>query len=324
MIQIPEQILLLIEKRLKGQPSEAEMETLQQWRSANQSHERIYRQVEKIWQESGIILQEPVYDSEKAWDKVDLRLEHGKNKGTVRLMTRLAMAASIAGILFIAGWMLFHKETPSMRLVQAAQINTPITLPDGSQVVLRKGATLSFPEKFTGNERAVTLTGEAWFEVQHDKTHPFRIQTTRAILEVVGTSFTVSTNEQQDELKVTSGKVLFTNKADTTEKQIISPDQYSVLSAKGFDTGSLKDPNFLSWKTGLLQFDNTPIDQVATALSNHYNILIKPDSLLMKQAVIPTITAKFDQQSIDNVLEEIKLLVSISHRKQNDTILLYK
>jgi transmembrane sensor len=324
MIQIPEQILLLIEKRLKGQPSETEMEQLQQWRSESKSHETIYRQLEKIWQQSGIILQEPVYDAANAWDKVDLRLEQGKNKGRVRLLSRLAVAACIGGILIIAGWLLFHKETPAMRLVQAAQINTPVTLPDGSQVVLRKGATLSFPEIFTGNERAVSLTGEAWFEVQHDKTHPFRIQTTRATLEVVGTSFTISTTDQQDELSVTSGKVLFTNKANTAEKQLIYPNQYSVLNAKGFDTKPLKDANFLSWKTGLLQFDNTPINQVATALSNHYNLVIEADSLLLKLPVTPTITAKFNQQPIDSVLEEIRLLVNISHRKQNDTILLFK
>jgi ferric-dicitrate binding protein FerR (iron transport regulator) len=324
MIQIPEQIVLLIEKRLKGQSSVTELEQLQQWRAASNQHETVYRQLEKIWGESGIILQQPVYDMENAWDKVDLRLAQGKNKGRVRLLSRLAVAACIGGILIIAGWLLFHKETPAMRLVQAAQINTPVTLPDGSQVILRKGATLSFPETFASNERAVSLTGEAWFNVQHDKAHPFRIQTTRAMFEVLGTSFTISTTDQQDELAVTTGKVLFTNKADTAEKQIIYPDQYSVLNGKGFATTTLKDANFLSWKTGRLQFDNTPIDQVAAALSNHYNVVIEPDSGLMKLPVTPTITAKFNQQPIDSVLEEIKLLVNIGHRKQNDTIILFK
>ena len=94
MIQIPEQILLLIEKRLKGQSDETEGELLQQWRGESKSHDTIYRQLEKVWQESGIILQEPVYDVENAWDKVDIRLERGKNKGRVRLISRLAMVGS--------------------------------------------------------------------------------------------------------------------------------------------------------------------------------------------------------------------------------------
>jgi transmembrane sensor len=324
MIQIPEHIILLIEKELQDQLSEPEAQILQQWRSEKPSHEVIYRQLEKIWRESGSIVQEPVYDAEQAWNKVDHQLGQGKNRRTIRLFNRLAMAACIAGILFIAGWLLYHKPLPSRQLAKADQMNLPITLPDGSQVVLRKGATLSYPELFSGNLREVTLTGEAWFEVQHDTVHPFRIQTTRATLEVLGTSFTINTNDQQDDLIVATGKVLFTNKAAKAERHIIYPQQSCVLTNKGFDIKPLHDQNFLSWKTGIIKFDNTPIDQVAADLSSHYRLYIRPDSLLMRLQVTPTITAKFNQQPIDSVLEEIKLLTNISYRKQNDTILLFK
>jgi transmembrane sensor len=325
MIQIPEHILLLIEKKLNNQLNEAEAQELQQWRSENRSHELIYRQLEKIWQESGSILQENFYDETGAWNKVNLRLAQGrKNKSPIRLITRLAVAAGIAGVLFIAGWLLYHQPSTSMQVATADRMNMPVTLPDGSQVILRKGATLSYPEVFSSNIREVTLTGEAWFEVQHDKTHPFRIQTNRATLEVLGTSFTVNSNAQRDELIVATGKVLFTNKAATAEKHIIYPNQQSILTKKGFEIQPLNDPNFLSWKTGILKFNNTPIDEVTQTLANHYGLFIRPDSLLMKLPVKPAITATFRQQSIDSVLEEIKLLVNINHRKQNDTIVLYK
>jgi ferric-dicitrate binding protein FerR (iron transport regulator) len=324
MIQVSEHIIQLIEKQLKGQLSEAEGQTLQQWRSQKQSHELIYRQLEKIWQESGSILQETVYDEAQAWNKIDQRLTQHSNRSTIRLITRLAVAACIAGVLFIAGWLFYNKPDPAQQLARADQMNMPVTLPDGSQVVLRKGATLSYPQVFNGNIREVTLTGEAWFQVQPDKAHPFRIQTTRATLEVLGTAFTINTNDQQDELVVTTGKVSFTNKADTSERQIIYPNQYCALTKKGFDIKPLNDANFLSWKTGIIKFDNTPINLVAAVLSNHYRLIIQPDSQLMKLPVIPTVTAKFDQQPVDSVLEEIKLLANINHRKQNDTILLYK
>ena len=260
MIQIPEHIILLIEKQLKDHLSEAEVQTLQQWRSEKRAHEVIYGQLEKIWLESGSILQETVYDEEQAWSKIDHRIVQGNNRSTIRLITRLAMAACIAGVLFIAGWLFYHKQAPSLQLAKADQMNMPVTLPDGSQVVLRKGATLSYPKEFSGNIREVTLTGEAWFEVQHDKSHPFRIQTKRATMEVLGTTFSINTNDQQDELIVATGKVLFTNKTDTAEKHIIYPHQYSVLTKNGFDTKPLNDSNFLAWKTGIIQFSNTPID----------------------------------------------------------------
>ena len=324
MIQIPEPIIQLIEKEFQGGLNDAEAQMLQQWRTEKRSHEVIYRQLEKIWRESGSIIQEPVYDHEQAWNKVDHQLGQGKNRRIIRLFNRLAMAACIAGVLFIAGWLLYHKPQPSTQLAKAGQMNVTVTLPDGSQVVLRKGATLSYPQVFSGSLREVTLTGEAWFEVQHDSLHPFRIQTTRATLEVLGTSFTVNTTDQQDELIVATGKVLFTDKAATASRHIIYPQQSCVLNNKGFDIKPLQDANFLSWKTGIIKFVNTPINQVAADLSDHYRLYIRPDSLLMKLPVTPTITAKFNQQPIDSVLEEIKLLTNISYRKQNDTILLFK
>jgi ferric-dicitrate binding protein FerR (iron transport regulator) len=209
-------------------------------------------------------------------------------------------------------------------VAKADQTNLPVTLPDGSRVVLRKGAALSYPKEFSGHIREVTLTGEAWFEVQHDKSHPFRIQTKRATMEVLGTTFSINTNDHQDELIVATGRVLFTNKTDTAEKQIIYPHQYSVLTKNGFDTKALNDSNFLAWKTGIIRFSNTPIDQVAITLSNYYGLYVRCDSVLKKLPVLPTITAKFNQEPLDSVLEEIKLLVNISHRKQNDTIVLFK
>jgi transmembrane sensor len=324
MIQIPEHIIALIEKQLKGQANAEETASLQQWRAENNSHDAIYRQLEKVWNESGAILTEKTYDATAAWDKIDRRLDHGAKKAPVRMITRLAAAASIVGILLIAGWLFFRKNTPELQVAKAEQNNLPITLPDGSQVILRKGATLSYPKTFTGKEREVALTGEALFEVQHEAGHPFRIQTVRATLEVLGTVFTVNTSDRQDELIVTTGKVQFTNKNATGEKHIVLPQQYSKLDANGFEIKTLNDPNFLSWKTGLLQFDNTPIDQVAATLSHHFGINITADSSLLKQPVVPTITARFNQQPIDAVLEEIKLLVNISHRKENNTIILFK
>lgn len=324
MIQVPEHIIVLIEKQLKDSLSEAEAQQLQQWRSQNKSHEVLYRQLEKIWVESGSILQETVYDEEAAWNKVDQQLTQGRNRSTVSLVSWLAAAACIVGVLLIASWLFYHKARPSSQLATANGTNLPVTLPDGSLVVLRKGATLSYPKVFNKNIREVTLTGEAWFEVQHDKVHPFRIQTKRATMEVVGTTFNINTTDQQDELIVTTGQVLFTNKTATTERHIIYPHQYSALTNKGFDIKPLADSNFLAWKTGILKFSNTPIGQVAATLSNYYGIHVQPDSLLMKLPVTPTITAKFNQESIDDVLGEIKLLVNIDHRKQNDTIVLFK
>jgi transmembrane sensor len=302
MISLPENIATIIEKHLKGLQSSADMQVLQEWRMEKEEHELFYQQLSKLWKESGVVLEEPVYDTEKAWNKLDFALKRGK-----RPDFRLLLAACFIGILIVASWMLFSKREVTM----LAANNEKLTLPDGSTVILRKGASISFPAAFA--ERAVTLKGEAYFDIRPDKDHPFRIQTTRATLEVLGTSFVINSSQLYDRLVVSTGKVSF-------NKNIVTAQQTAILDEKGIDIKPVKNSNYLSWHTGILKFDNEPITQVAAELSDYYNLPIKPDSGLEQY----TITAKFDHQPVEQVLEEIKLLVNLSHRNQHDTILLFK
>jgi ferric-dicitrate binding protein FerR (iron transport regulator) len=315
MISLPEHIEIILEKHLKGLESSSEMKELEEWRAENSAHELLYKQLLKLWQESGVILDAPVYDANKAWNKLDFAIKQGKPARQYN-MTRFLLAASFIGIIFIVGWMLSGQK--DMTKFQASNTaNRQLTLPDGSSVILRKGAAISFPKAF--KEREVTLTGEAYFDVQPDKERPFRIQTTRATLEVLGTSFTINTTSQYDRLIVTTGMVSFTKTA-TKQRQVILPNQAAVLNEKGIDVTPVKDSNYLSWRTGILTFDNTSMEQVAAELSDCYNVVIKPDSGLLTF----TITAKFEKQPVEQVLEEIRLLFNLSYRKQHDTILLFK
>jgi ferric-dicitrate binding protein FerR (iron transport regulator) len=309
------------------------MKVLEEWRAATTEHELFYQQVLKLWEESGAILQEPVFDAHKAWNKLDLALRHGKEETApvtpaprpkIRFMVKALLAACLTGIVFLAGWMFFKKDTRLLHLEANGKANKQLTLPDGSMVVLREGATITFPKMFSKRERAVTLTGDAYFDVQADRDRPFRIQTVRATLEVIGTSFLVNSNKQYDRLVVTTGKVAFINREATTERHIISAREAAVLDKSGFNMQAVKDSNYLSWQTGILQFDNTPINQVAAELADHYNRYIRPDSILLEQPELYAITARFDKQPLEQVLEELRLLVNIRYRQLQDTIILFK
>ncbi|SEM77528.1 FecR family protein [Chitinophaga rupis] len=333
MTSLPEHIAIIIEKQLKGLQSSAEMKVLEEWRAATAAHELFYQQVLKLWEESGALLQEPVFDTQQAWHKLDLALRHGKDETVpltpipqprIRVMVRVLLAACLTGVLFLAGWMFFKKDTGLLLLQANGKANKQLTLPDGSMVVLREGAAISFPKTFSKKERAVTLTGDAYFDVQPDKDRPFRIQTLRANLEVIGTSFLVNSNKQYDRLVVTIGKVAFINRDETAERHIVSASEAAVLDKSGFNMQEVKDSNYLSWQTGILQFDNTPIDRVAAELADHYSCYIQPDSLLLQHPELYAITARFEKQPLAQVLEELKLLVNIRYRKQQDTIILFK
>lgn len=309
MIVLPEHIATILEKQLKGLQSSEETQVLEQWRQEKAEHELLYQQLIKLWRESGVVLEIPEYDADRAWNKLDLALKRGKSNTRRNLM----MAACLTGILVIAAWVFFSEKEVS---IVASNSNRQLTLPDGSSVVLRNGATISFPKVFS--ERAVTLSGEAYFDVSPDKDHPFRIKTSRASFEVLGTSFVINSNNSYDRLVVASGKVAVTNKAE--DRHIVAAREAVLLNDKGFDLTTVKDSNYLSWQTGILKFENTPISQVAEELSDYYNVYIKPDSAVMDLSI----TAKFDHQPIRDVLEEIKLVTNIGYIHQHDTILLVK
>lgn len=312
---LPEHIAIILEKQLKGLHNSADTRVMEEWRAASNEHELLYQQVGKLWKESGKVLEEPMYDANKAWNKLDNALGHG-NAGQHKKRTnmRLLLAACLTGVLVITSWIFFRKQEIT---IVASNGNMQLTLPDGSAVTLRNGSSISYPESF--RHRSVTLTGEAFFDVRKKGDRRFRVQTTRATVEVLGTSFVISSTNQYDRLFVTTGKVAFSDKA-VKDRHIVAANETAVLNNNKVDVTIIKDANYLSWQTGILKFDNARIDQVAQELSDYYNLHIQTDNTLTQQ----TITAKFDHQPVEQVLEEIKLLANISYRNQHDTIFLFK
>ncbi|RZK45458.1 MAG: hypothetical protein EOO59_21030, partial [Hymenobacter sp.] len=82
-----------------------------------------------------------------------------------------------------------------------------LTLPDGSQVWLNAASSLRFPVAFTGSERRVELTGEAYFEVAKDAKHPFKVAARGAEVTVLGTHFDVQAYVELGQYDATSAKV---------------------------------------------------------------------------------------------------------------------
>lgn len=93
-----------------------------------------------------------------------------------------------------------------------------LTLADGTNVWLNSDSKLKFPLHFVGNQRAVYLEGEAFFEVTSDSLKPFVVKTAEVNVKVLGTSFNVMnyTDEAKVEVALLKGKVKF---EDTRNRQ---------------------------------------------------------------------------------------------------------
>ena len=80
-----------------------------------------------------------------------------------------------------------------------------LNLADGSEVWLNVASSVTYPTAFTGNERKVVITGEAYFEVAKNAAKPFIVQQANGDMQVrvLGTHFNVNTYDDEAAIKVT-------------------------------------------------------------------------------------------------------------------------
>jgi transmembrane sensor len=132
-----------------------------------------------------------------------------------------------------------------------------ITLPDGTKVWLNSSSSLIFPSAFTGSERKVTLTGEAYFEVAKNKNMPFKINVNnKQVVEVLGTHFNISA--YTDERSITTTLLEGSVKVNYQNKSIlIKPGQMAVNNLTTDITVEPADiDEVMAWKNGMFMFNN--------------------------------------------------------------------
>lgn len=152
-----------------------------------------------------------------------------------------------------------------------------ILLPDGSRVWLNSASTLRYPTAFSGNERRVEVSGEAYFEVAHNAAKPFRVSIGAGTeVEVLGTSFNVNAyaNEAAINTTLLEGKVRM--KAVDRGEMLLRPGQQARLlrnNAAGITLETEVDTDkVMAWKNGLFNFDGAGIEEVMRQLERWYDI----------------------------------------------------
>lgn len=148
-----------------------------------------------------------------------------------------------------------------------------MTLSDGSHVWLNAGSSVTYPIAFTGNERNVTITGEAYFEVWHNAAMPFKVSKGETIITVLGTHFNVNAYDDETDIKITllEGSVKVNNR---NSEGLLKPGQQAQVSSriKVIDDADIEQVT--AWKNGRFYFNNTDIKTIMRQVSRWYNVEI--------------------------------------------------
>lgn len=306
----------LVLKHLDSEASPAEEAALQQWLGMDPEHRLEYQALEKLWRESETVLNDRSFNVEAALEKVQkhLALSSPTPVRTYPWKWTLA-AASVLLVVGTAGW--WYSSRPVVNVIHAETATLRVELPDGSTVHLRKGAILQYTSAFMDKkERTVELAGEAFFEPVQNPAQPFRIRTSHSIFEDIGTSFLINEQAAGDEVTVVTGKVRFTERKDPSNSLIITSGQKADLSGSRFTTPATADPNAISWKTGILDFKDEPLQEVVADISDYYQTAVSLDHSLSQNERVIKVNARFAHQPLSEVLEELRLTTGFSTRQE--------
>ena len=155
--------------------------------------------------------------------------------------------------------------------------NYTIILSDGTRVTLNAWSKLSYPNRFTRNERVVQLEGEAFFEVrpllQNGKRIPFIVNTKSQEIEVLGTAFNVKDYENEHLAKTTlingSVRVRLPNKS---RSRLLSPGQEAHVYNNAIHTAVVDTSAALDWKNGLIYFNDENLTTIMKKIERWYDV----------------------------------------------------
>lgn len=153
-----------------------------------------------------------------------------------------------------------------------------LVLPDGTKVWLNAASSLRFPTKFTGNDRTVYLTGEAYFDVAQNAAQPFHVQLKNGLkVGVLGTAFNIMAYDDEDVLNTT----LVTGKIKVAQPNgnsvLLAPSQQAVLpkGSQQLEVSEADIDKTIAWKTGMFEFDDDDITTVMRQLARWYDVNVK-------------------------------------------------
>ena len=321
--------------------------------SSEPTHDDFSR-FERIWEAAGLPTKTSVnkskatvgskletVDTDAAWRTVQQKIRTDRNGSVTRPITRslpvqridqqpgwYPIVYRIAAVLVLVtsfGWLVYQflsmgQDHPAQNIVTLVTNGQKLrkTLPDGTTILLNRHSILTYPTDFADNQRDVTLTGEAFFDVTPDAARPFRIQARPTVVQVLGTSFSVRAYDENVSVAVRTGKVRFMAKQKAV---FLTKNQQATFEAKADTIRRLPhlSPNVFAYQTGQLVFNKEPLRDVIQAINQYYNTDIR---LATTRIEICRLTTRFDKTPLETVLAVITESLDLQVRHEGKQVIL--
>ena len=352
---LEKRLIELLTRKMAGELSSSELVELNEMLSAYPDalqEEEIFKQ---IWN-SKVITEDVNFFYEQHKKKYGNALLFSEVKGnppaTIKWRKYYKYLA-VACILIIALVLVFLVYEPLSEkdsykeIIVGKGVRKMVLLPDGTKVWLNADSKLSYdPQMNHTGMRHVTLEGEAFFDVTHDKKHPFIINTNKVSIKVLGTSFNIKAyiNDKKCETTLIRGSVELTLNDGSKQKIILKPSEKlaliedeerkdlknedkpykgKTLLIEHINPVKVEDKEYVSetsWTENRIMFENETMQEIAVKLERWYNVKIGIDN---KEIASYHFTGSFTNETIDQVLTAMQLVKSFSFKTNNNDITIY-
>ena len=224
MLSDNEKYKRLIIRCLQGEATAVEQQKAEHWVNSSDENSRLFNSYKDLLLLT--TMDGHVYNAEVAWSKVKERMHNSKGlviepKPRVNLSRVFRMAVPAVAALLLIGVGIFSlmKRAPEMlKFATTDELAATLQLPDGSSLSLNANSVINYPEKFKGQTREVTLSGEAFFEVYHNPERPFVVHADGLDIRVTGTQLAgqqrVATRDDRVGFSALAGRVGHRGPAD--------------------------------------------------------------------------------------------------------------
>jgi transmembrane sensor len=325
----------MLARFVAGESSADEMSHVSQWLDANPAERAL---LDRLVEVTAVAPSAPV-DVESALAKVHAQMDEAAppsltlSKSATRRWARPVASIAVLAAAAAVGFLMVSREkgttspeqTTATVVAQTYQTSVgqrnSVLLADGSRVVLGPDSRLTVPGDFGAGSRTVELRGDAYFDVHHDPARPFAVRIGSALIQDVGTTFTVESDDANATVvTVVTGSVRLRGAGAPADAGVVlaAGERGSIDDAGRTSTERASSPDDdIAWTTGKLVFRDAQLSRVAAEIHRWYGVRLHvSDPALWSQHVTTTV---YTNQSVDQVLQVVELSLGVKIERQGDS-----
>jgi ferric-dicitrate binding protein FerR (iron transport regulator) len=319
----------LLFKYVSGQAVPIEILAVKEWMDGSGNRKNELARLRNIWILAGLGNEiDPICrdrEIEKIWNILRSRNEKEQKRNLlIRLSKYAAIFLFFMCISGVVGYYISESskvsENSFSEIIVPKGQRSAVVLPDGSKVQLNSDTHLKFV-KFDAHHRIVRLEGEGYFDVTHDLSRPFTVETTTSQIEVLGTSFNVTSYQDDSSMTtyLSSGKVKI---SDQSGNIILNPSEAYTYNKVTHESTKriISNQRYSSWTRGIMVIEKETIGALAKRIERRFNVkVVFGDNEVQSHVYTGTI----GDQDLNTILKALEFASSINYKRNGDTVSLF-